>query len=145
MQMMKQKLDYLSQMFAQEANCYKLILDFAKHMPPIDPKYKIDNYKVEGCQSKTYIYGEPDSEGVMYFSGYSDALITRGLVAIILYMYNSSTAESILKEGGEFLSQLPLKKNLSLARSQGIYQILNKVRKISLYSILSNQDSLHQN
>ena len=110
---------------------YNLLIDMGKNLPVIDPKFKVKDYLIEGCQSKVWLYPEYDGH-VITFSADSDAIITRGIVALLIKVLSNRTPEEIIGSELYFIDRIGLKQNLSPTRSNGL---LAMVRQIKLYAL----------
>jgi len=113
---------------------YNLLIDMGKNLPVIDPKFKVKDYLIEGCQSKVWLYPEYDGH-VITFSADSDAIITRGIVALLIKVLSNRTPEEIIGSELYFIDRIGLKQNLSPTRSNGL---LAMVRQMKLYALAFN-------
>jgi cysteine desulfuration protein SufE len=113
---------------------YNLLIDLGKELPVIDPKYKIKDFLIEGCQSKVWLH--PDFNGkLISFTADSDAIITRGIVALLIKVLSNRTPEEILTSDLYFIEKIGLRQNLSPTRSNGL---LSMVRQMKLYAMALN-------
>jgi len=120
---------------------YNLIIDMGKNLPVIDPKFKVKDYLIEGCQSKVWLYPEYDGH-VITFSADSDAIITRGIVALLIKVLTNRTPEEIIGSELYFIERIGLKQNLSPTRSNGL---LAMVRQMKLYALAyKSRDAGHR-
>lgn len=120
---------------------YNLLIDMGKNLPVIDPKFKVKDYLIEGCQSKVWLYPEYDGH-VITFSADSDAIITRGIVALLIKVLTNRTPEEIIGSELYFIDRIGLKQNLSPTRSNGL---LAMVRQIKLYALAyKSRDAGHR-
>jgi cysteine desulfuration protein SufE len=110
---------------------YNVIIDYGKDLKMIDPKYKTRDFLIEGCQSKVWLYPE-FSDGIITFSADSDAIITRGIVALLIRVLSGRTPEEILSSDLYFIEKIGLRQNLSPTRSNGL---LSMVRQMKLYAL----------
>jgi cysteine desulfuration protein SufE len=110
---------------------YNLLIDIGKDLPVIDPKFKVKDFLIEGCQSKVWLY--PSFEGgKISFTADSDAIITRGIVALLIKVLTNRTPEEILSADLYFIDRIGLRQNLSPTRSNGL---LSMVRQMKLYAM----------
>lgn len=110
---------------------YNLLIDLGRELPVIDPKFKIKDFLIEGCQSKVWLH--PDFDGkTITFTADSDAIITRGIVALLIKVLSNRTPEEIISADLYFIEKIGLRQNLSPTRSNGL---LSMVRQIKLYSL----------
>ena len=113
---------------------YNLLIDLGKDLPVIDPKYKVKDFLIEGCQSKVWLH--PDYDGkIITFTADSDAIITRGIVALLIKVLSGRTPEEIISADLYFIDKIGLRQNLSPTRSNGL---LSMVRQMKLYSMAYN-------
>ena len=110
---------------------YNQLIDMGKELPVIDPKFKVRDYLIEGCQSKVWLRPEYDGEKIS-FSADSDAIITRGIVALLIKVLSGRTPEEIIGADLYFIDRIGLRQNLSPTRSNGL---LSMVRQIKLYAM----------
>jgi cysteine desulfuration protein SufE len=109
---------------------YNLLIDIGKDLPVIDPKYKVKDFLIEGCQSKVWLH--PDYDGkLITFTADSDAIITRGIVALLIRVLSNRSPEEILATELYFIDKIGLRQNLSPTRSNGL---LSMVRQMKLYA-----------
>jgi cysteine desulfuration protein SufE len=110
---------------------YNLLIDLGKELPVIDPKFKVKDFLIEGCQSKVWLH--PDYDGkVITFTADSDAIITRGIVALLIKVLSGRTPEEIISTDLYFIEKIGLRQNLSPTRSNGL---LSMVRQMKLYAM----------
>jgi cysteine desulfuration protein SufE len=110
---------------------YNLLIDMGKSLPVIDLKYKVKDYLIEGCQSKVWLH--PDYDGhIISFTADSDAIITRGIVALLIKVLSERTPEEIIGSELYFIDRIGLRQNLSPTRANGL---LSMVRQMKLYAM----------
>jgi cysteine desulfuration protein SufE len=110
---------------------YEYIIQEAKELPAIDSKYKQDKYLIRGCQAKVWLYPEL-RDGKIYFTADSDAIISKGLVSLIVRVLSGFSPEEIRHANLYFIDRIGLKEHLSPTRSNGL---LAMVKQIKLYAI----------
>jgi len=110
---------------------YALLIEKGKELPPLDPAHKKNDYLIEGCQSKVWLYPE-FRDGKIYFSADSDALITRGIVSLLIRVLSGRTPEEIKNADLYFIEKTGLRENLSPTRSNGL---LAMIKQMKLYAI----------
>lgn len=113
---------------------YNLLIDLGKELPVIDPKHKVKDYLIEGCQSKVWLHPEYNGN-IISFTADSDAIITRGIVALLIKVLSERTPDEILSADLYFIEKIGLRQNLSPTRSNGL---LSMVRQIKLYAMAYN-------
>ena len=115
---------------------YGLIIDMGRDLPPMDDALRNDESRVEGCVSKVWLVPqvEEDAAGdqVLRFIGDSDAMIVKGLIAILFTLFSGKTAKEILAINPEsYLIQLDLTAHLSPSRSNGLYAMIGRIKDIA--------------
>jgi len=110
---------------------YNLLIDIGKDLPVIDPKYKVKDYLIEGCQSKVWLHPGFDGTNIS-FRADSDAIITRGIVALLIKVMSGHSPAEITSADLYFIDRIGLRQNLSPTRSNGL---LSMVRQMKLYAM----------
>lgn len=110
---------------------YKHIIEAGKKLAPYPESKRLDTYKVSGCQSQVWLYPEK-KDGNIIFHADSDALITKGLIALLLRVYSDAPAEEIMKTPPDFIAELGLQTKLTPSRANGFN---NMVKQIRLYAL----------
>jgi cysteine desulfuration protein SufE len=112
-------------------NKYNLLIDYGKDLKMIDPKFKTKDFLIEGCQSKVWLHPEI-LDGKITFTADSDAIITRGIVALLIRVLSDRTPAEIISADLYFIDRIGLRQNLSPTRSNGL---LSMVRQMKLYAM----------
>ncbi|NLJ42702.1 MAG: SufE family protein [Bacteroidales bacterium] len=110
---------------------YNLLIDMGKDLPAIDPKYKMKDFLIEGCQSKVWLHPEYNGERIK-FTADSDAIITKGIVGLLVKVLSDRTPEEIIGADLYFIDRIGLRQNLSPTRSNGL---LAMIRQMKLYAM----------
>jgi cysteine desulfuration protein SufE len=110
---------------------YNYLIELGTSLPPIDPKYKTDEYLISGCQSKVWLHAD-FQDGKMTYTADSDAIIVKGIVALLVKVLNDQEAEEIMNADLYFIDKIGLRQNLSPTRSNGL---LAMVKKMKLYAL----------
>jgi cysteine desulfuration protein SufE len=110
---------------------YNYLIDLGKDLPVIDPRHKVKDYLIEGCQSKVWLYPEFDGE-VIKFTADSDAIITRGIVSLLIKVLSGRKPKEIMDADLYFIDRIGLRQNLSPTRSNGL---LSMVKQMKLYAM----------
>ena len=110
---------------------YEYIIQLGKELPAIDDSYRQDQYIIKGCQSKVWLYPELQ-DGKIFFKADSDALITKGLVSLMVKVLSGHTPKEILDTELYFIDEIGLKEHLSPTRANGL---LSMVKQMKLYAI----------
>lgn len=106
---------------------YKKLIELGKAMPALSEEFKVEENKVRGCQSQVWIKTEKKPDGLVYFHGDSDALLVRGLVALVTGIYSQARAEDILKTPPDFVKALGFETHLSPSRTNGLYSMIKRI------------------
>jgi cysteine desulfuration protein SufE len=110
---------------------YNFLIETGRDLPVIDPRYKVKDYIIEGCQSKVWLYPEFDGN-IIRFSADSDAIITKGIVSLLIKVLSGRTPQEILNADLYFIDRIGLKQNLSPTRSNGL---LSMIKQMKLYAM----------
>ena len=110
---------------------YEYLIELGKSLPIIDQQHKQDENIIKGCQSKVWLYSEMNQNKIN-FTADSDAILTKGLVALLLRVFSNQTPEDILLADTHFIDQIGLKEHLSTTRANGLVSML---KQIKLYAI----------
>lgn len=113
---------------------YNYLIDIGKSLPVLDEKYKHKDFLIEGCQSKVWLRPEL-VDGKVEFKAESDAIITRGIVALLIRVLSGRTPREIIDTDLFFIDRIGLKQNLSPTRSNGL---LAMVKQMKLYALAYN-------
>jgi cysteine desulfuration protein SufE len=118
-------------MFDDWMERYEYIIDLGKSLPLIDTAYKLDENLIKGCQSKVWLYSKLENEHLI-FTADSDAILTKGIVALLLRLFSDQKAEDILAADTKFIDEIGLREHLSPTRANGLVSML---KQIKLYAI----------
>lgn len=110
---------------------YEYLIDMGKDLPLFDESHRKPDYLIEGCQSKVWLYPS-FTDNVVTFAADSDALITRGIVALLVRVFSGRTPEEILNADIYFIDRIGLKENLSPTRSNGLLAMMKQMRLYAL-------------
>lgn len=111
---------------------YKHIIEMGRRLPPMDETFRNDDHKVKGCQSQVWLHARLSEEGRVILQGDSDALIVKGLVAVLLHVYSSATPAEILQTSPAFIRDLGFEGNLSPSRANGLHSMLKQIHHYAL-------------
>ena len=118
---------------------YGMIIDLGNSLPPINEKLKTPDHLIEGCQSRVWLNAE-DKEGKVYFTADSDAIIVKGIIALLIKVLNGHTPQQILDSELYFIDRIGLSENLSPTRSNGLVAMVKQMRNYALaYSLLDKK------
>ena len=114
-------------MFDDWMERYEYIIDLGKSLPIIEEQNKLDENLIKGCQSKVWLYSEIENERIK-FSADSDAILTKGIVALLLRVYSCQKPQEILAADTNFIDQIGLKEHLSPTRANGLVSMLKQIK-----------------
>lgn len=106
---------------------YEYIIELGKDLPLIDEKYKTDEYKVKGCQSQVWLNSE-FKDGKVIYKADSDAIITKGLIALLIRVLSNQKPEDIVNADLEFLNRIGMKEHLSPNRANGLIAMIKYMK-----------------
>ncbi len=107
---------------------YKKIIEMGRQLPDMPSDLKTEENKVRGCQSQVWLHARLTPQGEMILQGDSDAMIVKGLVALLLRIYSGASPSEILQTPPEFLKTLGFEGKLSPSRSSGLHSMLKQIR-----------------
>jgi cysteine desulfuration protein SufE len=110
---------------------YACLIELGNELKPLEPKEKNDQNLIKGCQSRVWLVAEKE-DGIIHFRGESDAVIVKGLVALLLRVVSGRTPREIMESDFYFIDELGLKEHLSPTRANGL---LSMVKQIRLYAV----------
>lgn len=110
---------------------YNYLIELGKDVPVIEEQYKVPNNLISGCQSKVWLHAQYQ-DGKIFFAADSDAVITRGLVSLLIRVMNGRTPDEILAANMDFIDTIGLKEHLSPTRSNGL---VSMIKQIKLYAL----------
>jgi cysteine desulfuration protein SufE len=110
---------------------YNYLIELGKSVPLIDPKYKTKNNLISGCQSRVWLHAGYD-DGLIKFSADSDAVITKGIVSLLIRVLNNQRPDDILNADLDFVNKIGLRDHLSPTRSNGLNSM---IKQIKLYAM----------
>ena len=113
---------------------YEYIIDLGKELPIIDPLKKTDDRLIEGCQSKVWLDAEV-IDGKMHFTADSDAIITKGIIGLLIRVLNEQTPENVATADLFFIQKIGLQEHLSPTRSNGLVGMVKKLKMSALQAI----------
>jgi cysteine desulfuration protein SufE len=113
---------------------YEYIIELGKELPVIDPAKKTADRIIEGCQSQVWL-DSTFTDGKMHFTADSDAIITKGIIALLIRVLNNETPEDIVKNELFFINEIGLHEHLSPTRSNGLASMVKKMKMASISAI----------
>ena len=114
---------------------YQLLIDLGNDLEPLDERYKTEQNLIDGCQSRVWLQCE-EREGKLWFSADSDALIVKGIIALLIHVLSGQSAKDILDADLYFIEQIGLREHLSPTRSIGLLAMVKQIKAYALaYSV----------
>ncbi|SEK80199.1 Cysteine desulfuration protein SufE [Aquimarina amphilecti] len=118
-------------MFDDWMQRYEYMIDLGKSLPLIEEKYKIDENIIKGCQSKVWVHAEMNDEKIE-FTADSDAIITKGIIAILIRVFSGQHPKDIIEADTSFIDEIGLKEHLSPTRANGL---VSMIKQLKMYAI----------
>lgn len=126
----KELIDEFS-MFDDWMERYEYMIDLGKSLPIIEEVNKSEDKLIKGCQSKVWLHAELKDDKIE-FTADSDAIITKGIIAILLRVFSNQKPEDILNSNTDFIDEIGLKEHLSLTRANGL---VSMIKQLKLYAL----------
>ena len=117
--------------FSDWMDKYQLLIDLGNDMEPLEEKYKTESNLINGCQSRVWIHADYN-DGKLFFKAESDALIVKGLIALLLRVLGGHTPQEILDADLYFIDRIGLREHLSPTRSNGLLAMVKQIRVYAL-------------
>ncbi len=111
---------------------YQLLIDLGNELAPLDEKYKTESNLIDGCQSRVWLQADLTAEGKMMLQAESDALIVKGIVALLVRVLSGHSPQEVLDADLYFIEQIGLKEHLSPTRSNGLLAMLKQIKMYAL-------------
>ncbi len=118
-------------MFEDWMQRYEYMIDLGKSLPLIEEQYKTEDYIIKGCQSKVWVHADMEG-GKVAFTADSDAIITKGIIAILIRAFSGQPPQAILDASTDFIDEIGLKEHLSPTRANGL---VSMIKQIKLYAV----------
>lgn len=118
-------------MFDDWMQRYEYMIDLGKSLPIINESLKTDDRLIKGCQSKVWLNAELE-DGKVIFTADSDAIITKGIIAILIRVFSNQKPEDILSATTDFIDEIGLKEHLSPTRANGL---VSMIKQLKLYAV----------
>ncbi|MDO4735968.1 MAG: SufE family protein [Bacteroidia bacterium] len=113
---------------------YEYIIELGKSVPTIDESEKVEENLIKGCQSRVWVSCRVE-DGKLYFAADSDAIITKGIISLLIRVYNGQTPADILENELSFIGKIGLQENLSPTRANGL---VSMIKQIKIYAMAYN-------
>lgn len=121
-------------MFDDWMQRYEYIIELGKNLPLIKEEFKTDDNIIKGCQSKVWLKGEQNEDKII-FTADSDAILTKGIIAILIRTFSNQKAMDILEADMSFIDEIGLKEHLSPTRANGL---VSMIKNIKMYALAFN-------
>ena len=118
-------------MFDDWMQRYEYIIDLGKNLPLIKEESKTDDNLIKGCQSKVWLQGEQNDDKIV-FTADSDAILTKGIIAILIRAFSNQKAIDILNADTDFIDEIGLKEHLSPTRANGLVSMIKNIKMYAL-------------
>ena len=118
-------------MFDDWMERYEYIIELGKGLPIIEEQYKTEDNIIKGCQSKVWVHAE-EKDGKVVFTADSDAILTKGIIAILIRAFSNQTPAEILEANTDFVDEIGLKEHLSATRANGLVSMIKKIKMYAL-------------
>ncbi len=113
---------------------YEYLIELGKNLPPLEESSKQEKNLIKGCQSRVWL-DIARKDGKLYFKADSDALITKGIISLLVQVFSGHTPEEILDSNMDFIEKIGLKDHLSPTRANGL---LSMIQQIQMYALVAN-------
>jgi cysteine desulfuration protein SufE len=110
---------------------YEYLIDMAKSLPKIEEKFKVEDNIIKGCQSRVWLHSEKRDDKI-FFTADSDAIITKGIVALMVRVLSNQTPSDIVQSDLNFINAIGLKENLSPTRANGLVSMIRRMKEDAL-------------
>lgn len=111
---------------------YEYMIELGKSIELIDSSKKIDSNLIKGCQSKLWLHAELNNNNKLIFKADSEAIITKGIAAVLLRVFSNQTPEDILNANLDFVDKIGLKEHLSPTRANGLISMIKQIKYYAL-------------
>lgn len=118
-------------MFDDWMQRYEYIIELGKSLPLIDEKYQTDENLIKGCQSKVWLHAE-ERGGNVIFTANSDAILTKGIIAILIRTFSNQPTKAVLEADTGFVDEIGLKEHLSPTRANGLVSMIKQIKMYAL-------------
>jgi cysteine desulfuration protein SufE len=118
-------------MFDDWQERYQYMIDLGKTLPLINPEYKTEDNIITGCQSKVWVNASMNDDKIL-FTADSDAIITKGIIAILIRVFSNQHPKDIIEGNTDFIDQIGLKEHLSPTRANGLVSMIKKIKMYAL-------------
>jgi len=107
---------------------YEHIIKMGKTLSPLPEEVMTEKYRVEGCQSQVWIKAKMGEDGLVHYQGSSDAIIVKGLVALVLRVYSDQSPKTVVETAPRFMEEIGMSDHLSMTRRNGLAAMLKQLK-----------------
>ena len=118
-------------MFEDWMQRYEYIIELGKSLPLISEQYKTEDNIIKGCQSKVWLHAD-ENQGKIIYTADSDAILTKGIVALLIRVFSNQSPETILQSNTDFINEIGLKEHLSPTRANGLVSMIKQIKMYAL-------------
>lgn len=118
-------------MFDDWEERYQYVIDLGNSLPLVNEQYKTEDNIIKGCQSKVWLHGE-QNDGSIVFTADSDAILTKGIIAILIRVFSNQKPADILEADTKFIDEIGLKEHLSPTRANGLVSMIKQIKMYAL-------------
>lgn len=111
---------------------YEYIINLGKELPLIEEQYKTEENLIKGCQSRVWLHAHKDGNGNVAFTADSDAILTKGIIALMIRVFSGQTPKDILEADTDFIEKIGLKEHLSPTRANGLVSMIKQIKFYAL-------------
>lgn len=128
------------EIFDEWLDKYEYLIETGKQLPPMKPELKTEQNLIEGCQSRVWLHAEMQDDK-LFFLADSDAFITKGIVALLIKVFNNKTPEEVAGADLYFIERIGLKENLSPTRSNGLLSMIKQIKYYAMAYIQKKRNN----
>jgi cysteine desulfuration protein SufE len=118
-------------MYEEWLDKYEYLIDLGKNLEPYPESARTEDRLIKGCQSRVWLDSKFE-DGKLYFAADSDAIITKGIISLLISVYSGRTPQEILSSDFSFIDKIGLKENLSPTRSNGLVSMISTIKALAL-------------
>jgi cysteine desulfuration protein SufE len=126
------------EMFDTWEEKYHYIIELGQKLPPLEDKYKVDEYKIKGCQSSVWLTGE-ERDGKLFFKADSDSTFVKGEIALLMMVLSGQSPEAILDAKLEFIDALGLRQHIAVTRANGLASMIKQMKTYAFAITTANK------
>lgn len=117
---------------------YQYIIELGQQLPPLNDKYKTEEYKIRGCQSSVWLNAY-EKDGKIWYEADSDSTFVKGEIALLMKVLSGKTPEEILASGLEFIDKIGLRQHIAVTRANGLSSMIRQMKTYALVSAEKNK------